>query len=217
MQLASVITAQEEDERQQSANGLAESGGEGGTDNIELEYRDEEEVQQHIGAAGGDYHCKTHLGALGSHEEALEHILQHEHRVEYQTCARIGYTVGEKFTVRTEQLRDILCEYDSERGGGDAQYQRDYQHHGEHAACLVVVLLTQVFCYKGAAAGAYHESHAAEYHKERHDEIHRCERSLADEVGHEVAIHNSVDRCEHHHHHGGQAESEQPSQGEVVG
>ena len=40
----------------------------------------------------------------------------------------------------------------------------------------------QALCDQRAAACSYHESYAAQYHQERHHQIHRSERGLAHKV-----------------------------------
>lgn len=182
MEFASVVLSQEEYQREKSADGLAESGSKRRADYSQLENGDKQRVQDHVGAACGNYDHQSELRAFRGYEEALEHVLEHEHCVEYKTCTCVGHAVAYHFALGAEQLSDLLRKDDAQNGGRYSEDQREYYHHREYAPCLVVVLFAEVLCDEGAAAGSDHESDAAQDHKERHDKVYAGERSFSDVV-----------------------------------
>ena len=110
MQLAAVVFPEEEYQREKSADSLAETCCKSGAYDSQLEYRDKQKIQQHICAASGDYHNKPQLRAFRSDQETLEHILEHEHRVEYQAGARVCHAIIKHFDVRAEKQRHLIRE-----------------------------------------------------------------------------------------------------------
>ena len=66
------------DERYHAAHTLTETGRHSRARDAPPEHRDEKIVEHHIRASRRDRHRQPHLGLLRRHEEALEHVLEHE-------------------------------------------------------------------------------------------------------------------------------------------
>jgi len=157
------------------------------------------------------------MGLFCCDEKALEHILQHEHRLARQQDSAVNDAVLQHGTLCAQKHGDGAQEQQPQHGKNDASADGHIDKHGKVTLGPAAVPFTKGTGHKSAAAGADHEAKRAQDHQQRENQVHGRKSRFAHKIAHKQAVHNAVNGGKDHHDDGRRHKAQQLSRGEVVG
>ena len=214
-QSARILPA-EIDQREHTADQLAERRRSRRADQPPRKYRHKNRVEHHIRHARRDRNEKPELGLFGRREEALEFILQHIKRQRREDDPAIDHAVVQHPTLRAHQARQRAQKKDAKGRDHHGHSGRDPDVHRKDPIGRPVLALAHFHGDERRAARSEHEADAAEDHQQRHNEVDGGKRRFPGVVRHEEAVHDAVDRREDHHHDRRQCEAQQSGIGKMI-
>ena len=138
----------------------------------------------------------------------MKFVLQDKKRQSQQGDFPVQHAVFQERPLRAHEDGNRPDRYKSNDCEKDAAEQRGVNHHGKQLVCPFLLALAQSFGDQSAAAGAEHETGAAQNDQNRHNKIDGGKGCFPHKVGYEQTVYYAVDCREDQHDNGRERKTE---------